>query len=628
MPDDSASGRAAHADSRRCGTAEHLLPMVQYVADAMTWVVAIPLAAVVTSRSSGGVAQLAALTAVAVGGQLGVGLALGLYRRSWRYAFFDELKALVPTDAIIGGALALLTLTPAFAEVAGGLPVVAAMIALLLAFAVRYVSRLREERWHRPSADGAQAMIVFGAGDGGSQALRQILRNPTSRYAPVALLDDDPRKRRLRLHGVRVEGTLDDLGGVAARTEAEILLVAIPSATSELLRHAAEAAASAGLAVYVLPPVEELFGVVTLGDIRPLVEADLLGRHQADIDLDAVASYISGRRVLVTGAGGSIGSELCRQLFVLRPSALVMFDRDETGLHDVQLSIDGRGLLQDPNVVLGDLRDAERLDEVFREHRPEVVFHAAALKHLPLLEATPVEAWKTNVLGTQNVLEAALVHGISRLVNISTDKAADPSSVLGFSKRVTERLTAHAALTSRRSYVSVRFGNVLGSRGSMLGTFRAQIDAGGPVTVTDPDVTRYFMTVEEAVRLTIQAGAIGRPGEVLVLDMGDPVRILDVAQRLIAQDRWPVEIVFTGLRPGEKVHEALFAADEVDVRPIHPLVSQVPVPPLSIAEATDAFTGAGGPRAGLEAAVRAALVEAAVARPLRRELPAPLDPLL
>ncbi len=268
-----------------------------------------------------------------------------------------------------------------------------------------------------------------------------------------------------------------------------------------------------------------------------------------------------------------------------------MLDRDESALHAVQLSIEGRALLDSPNLVLVDLRDTERMKQVFAVHRPEVVFHAAALKHLPLLERHPEEAVKTNVWGTLSLLSLADAYGVERLVNISTDKAADAQSVLGYSKRITERLAAFFGEHSSWTYLSVRFGNVLGSRGSVLETFRAQLDAGGPLTVTDPDVTRYFMTVEEAVQLVIQAGAVGRRGEALVLDMGEPVRIADVANRLAGTSERHVDVVYTGLRAGEKLHEVLLGTDEVDVRPAHPLISHVDVPPLDpqAAWAIDAF---------------------------------------
>jgi FlaA1/EpsC-like NDP-sugar epimerase len=318
-----------------------------------------------------------------------------------------------------------------------------------------------------------------------------------------------------------------------------------------------------------------------VSDIRPVTPADLLGRREAEIDVQVVAGYLTGKRVLVTGAGGSIGSELCRQVRRFDPATLIMLDRDESALHMLQLSMEGAALLDRRELVVADIRDRSRLEEVFEEHRPEVVFHAAALKHLPLLEMHPGEAVKSNVFGTLNVLQVAGDAHVERLVNISTDKAADPVSVLGYSKRIAERLTAWSGTQRSGAQVSVRFGNVLGSRGSVLTAFEEQIRAGGPVTVTDADVTRYFMTVEEAVQLVIQAGAVGSSGEALVLDMGEPVRIADVAQRLIARSGRPVELIYTGLRPGEKLHECLLGAGEVDVRPVHRLITHVPVPPLA-----------------------------------------------
>ena len=286
--------------------------------------------------------------------------------------------------------------------------------------------------------------------------------------------------------------------------------------------------------------------------------------------------------MLVTGAGGSIGSELCRQIHRYEPGELMMLDRDESALHSVQLSIHGQAMLDTDEVILCDIRDKAAVDQIFLQRRPDVVFHAAALKHLPMLEQYPAEAVKTNIIGTRTVLDAATRVGVAKFINISTDKAANPCSVLGYSKRIAERITAQRAETAEGAYLSVRFGNVLGSRGSVLTSFAKQIAEGGPVTVTDPEVTRFFMTIEEACQLVIQAAAIGEPGEALVLDMGDAVRITDVARQLIEQSGTPVEIVYTGLRDGEKMHEDLFGDDEPqDLRPAHPMVSHVPVPTVT-----------------------------------------------
>jgi FlaA1/EpsC-like NDP-sugar epimerase len=410
--------------------------------------------------------------------------------------------------------------------------------------------------------------------------------DPNSPFMPVGLLDDDPAKRHLRIQGIPVLGNRTGLRHAVEETGAEVLVIAIPSARSELFRDVAESARGLGLKVQVLPTLHQvLHGKVGLRDLRDIDITDLLGREPVDTDVAASAGYITGKRVLVTGAGGSIGSELCRQLVSFDPAALLMLDRDESALHSLQLSIDGHGLLDTENVILADIRDREALGEVFAKHRPQVVFHAAALKHLPMLEQYPAEAWKTNVLGTANVLEAAKVAEVEVFVNISTDKAANPTSVLGYSKRIAERLTASVAHETPGKFVSVRFGNVLGSRGSVLPAFADQIAQGGPVTVTHPDVTRFFMMIPEACELVIQAAAVGHDGEAMVLEMGQPVRILGVATQMIEMSgRDDIEIVFTGLRDGEKLHEDLFGVAEGQRTTSHELIDAVPVPPLGIAE--------------------------------------------
>jgi FlaA1/EpsC-like NDP-sugar epimerase len=524
-----------------------------------------------------GLAVLAACAAVV---HTVAGMRFGLYTGRWSYGCFEEIAALAKTAAITTPVVFVLDtllgrLVPRSAIIAAGL------IALVLASGVRYSVRLLHDQRLRPSPEHGARVVVMGAGEGAAQVIRAMLRSPFSPYIPVALLDDDPAKRTLRIMGVPVAGNRHAMAEVVRRYRADAVLIAIPSAGADLVRALSDLAQPLNVDLKVVPPVVELFGrTVRVEDIRPVSHVDLLGRREIGIDLAAVAGYLEGRRVLVTGAGGSIGSELCRQIARFHPARLVMLDRDESGLHAVQLSIDGRGMLDDRNLVVADIRDQQRLDEVFTEHRPQVVFHAAALKHLPLLEMHPSEALKTNVIGTYQILQTALRHNVDRLVNISTDKAADPVSVLGYSKRITERLTAAADESTAGTYCSVRFGNVLGSRGSVLTAFAAQVESGGPITVTDPDVTRYFMTVQEAVRLVIQAGALDSSGEVLVLDMGEPVRIADVARRLADAADGHIQIVYTGLRPGEKMQEVLLGPGEPDHRPNHPLISQAPVPPL------------------------------------------------
>ena len=487
---------------------------------------------------------------------------------------------------VVGAATALAVVVNAAAPTGRLVPVSVAIaagpVAFFFAGSARFLERYALVRQSRRHRDGAVPVLIFGAGDGGMQVVGSMQADEKGRFAPLGFIDDDPAKRNLRLRGVPVLGDRDRLLLIVDKTGAEMLVVAAPSITSESLRDLSARALAADIAVRIVPTVTELIdGNVSADDVRPLTEADLLGRHQIDTDIDAIAGYITGRRVLVTGAGGSIGSELCRQLHRFGPETLVMLDRDESALHSVQMAIEGRALLDSDHLVVADIRDRTRMREVFDKHRPHVVFHTAALKHLPLLEMHPAEAVKTNVFGTLNVLEAAAGAGVDRVVNISTDKAADPTSVLGYTKRIAEQLTSWFAARESGTYLSVRFGNVLGSRGSVLGAFERQIAEGGPVTVTHPEVTRYFMTVQEAVQLVIQAGAVGSPGEALVLDMGEPVKIVDVAKRLVAQADRPIEIVFTGLRPGEKLHEVLLGQAELDERHAHPLISHCQVPPAA-----------------------------------------------
>ena len=517
------------------------------------------------------------------------GYIVGIYRRRWRYGSFDEVQGLILSALITTIILWVIrffdTSVDAFprsAIVAGGI------LGLFFTAASRYSWRLIREQLRRPSAQNSTKLLIYGAGEGGIQIVNTMLRNPSSQYLPVAFLDDNTKTHRLRISGVPVLGGRNEIAKVAQRTGASALLIAIPSADSTVVNEIVEIARNSKLNVKILPVVQSLDDrQVDAADIRDLTDEDLLGRRRVKIDLDEISQYLVNRRVLVTGAGGSIGSELCRQLVRFNPSEIIMLDRDESALHEVQLSIYGRALLDTPQTVLADLRDERAINEIFDSRKPQVVFHAAALKHLPLLERYPHEAYQTNVLGTATVLNAAQRTGVEVFVNISTDKAANPISVLGFSKKIAERLTADlASRTNQGKYISVRFGNVLGSRGSVLMSFRDQIAKGGPVTVTHRGVTRYFMTISEAVQLVVQAGAIGRTGEVLVLDMGKPVNIHDVAEQLVKNSGKPIKIEVVGLRVGEKVHEELFAEGETDERPRHPLISHVAAKPINQASLT------------------------------------------
>jgi FlaA1/EpsC-like NDP-sugar epimerase len=525
--------------------------------------------------------NVAKLVPVAILLQWGIAY-LGHRYRGWNLVgTMDDAIHVAAVTTIVGAFLFAVTLIGQ-PPVPRSVPLIATLVGLCIMLGPRVSLRLVRERRSRPDASSANRVIIFGAGVSGQQLIRSMLCEPESGYLPVALLDDDPAARSRRISGVVVRGTRADLAAVAADTGAEILAVSVHDLPIEVMRDLSRNATHAGLRVQVIPPLLDVFRPrVDVSDLRDLEISDLIGRHPVEVDVAAIAGYLTGKRVLVTGAGGSIGSELCRQIKQFGPAELLMLDRDESALHALQLSISGRALLDSPDVILADIRDAVTISRIFVERSPHVVFHAAALKHLPMLEQYPHEAWQTNVLGTVNVIDAAVAARVEKFVNISTDKAANPISVLGCSKRIGERVIAH---TARRcewgTYLSVRFGNVLGSRGSVLTTFAEQIAAGGPVTVTHPEVTRFFMTIPEAVRLVIHAAAIGRPGEALVLDMGKPVRIADIAHQLALLAGRSVQILYTGLREGEKLHEELFGENEIDHRPVHPSVSHVTVPPL------------------------------------------------
>lgn len=558
----------------------------QFIFDSVAWCVAIYLAAIFRyefALQNVNIVSVTALCAVAIVLQFSLGRwAFNLYRGRFRIGSFHEVQALAGTVGTTALILAIPTvLGGTLVSIPRSTVLVALPIALVLTGSARYVRRLLWQRGAKPREDADRALI-YGAGSLANFLVPQMLTDPESRYLPVGLIDDSEAKSNFSIGGVPVLGNRQDLASAAAATGATTLIVCIGKADSSLIRDITDAANAAGLRVFVFPLLSEILdGRSSLADLKEVSIEDLIGRHPVDTEVDSIAEYLAGKRVLITGAGGSIGSVLAEQLARFNPSELMLLDRDETGLQGTQISIAGHGLLDTKDVILADIRDSDALLHIFRTRQPQVVFHAAALKHLPMLEQYPGEAWQTNVLGTLNVLTAAREVGVTTFVNISTDKAANPTSVLGHSKRVAEKLTAWFALDTGERYLSVRFGNVIGSRGSMLPTFKRLIETGGPLTITHPDVTRYFMTIPEACQLVIQAGAIGRAQEVLILDMGEPVKILDVAERMIAMSGTTIDIVYTGLRPGEKLHEVLLGLDELDERPFHPKISHALVSSLA-----------------------------------------------
>ncbi len=565
---------------------QRLRRWVRPTLDAGAWLASVAVAMWLRYNFDADVVLVEATVVVAVVAALvhvTIGSLIGPYRIGHQLGSFDEVvdlgRAVVLTVVLLTG----------WAWVFHGfviprtVPFIAGVVALAAMFAWRFLVRdLRNRRAvARPQE---RRVIVFGAGEAGRRLLRSMMRDPHSGFTPLALLDDDPTKRRMHIDGIRVRGNRDDIARVAEEVGATALVIALPQANSALIRDLTDRAV--GLDVLVLPPLGELIGNhATSGDLHSVNVEDLLGRRPVSLDTAALSEQITGKTVLVTGAGGSIGSELCRQIARFSPARLYMLDRDESGLLATQMSLTGQGLLQGEEVLLGDIRDLGAMREVFTKASPDVVFHAAALKHLPLLETFPLEAWKSNVLGTLNVLTAAAENGVGTFVNVSTDKAADATCVLGYSKRIAERLTADFALTQPGRYVSVRFGNVLGSRGSVLHTFTAQIERGGPITITHPDVERYFMLIPEACQLVLEAGAVGSDGEVMVLDMGEPVKIAELAKSLIRiSGRRNIEIRYTGLRPGEKLSEDLFSDDEGRRPSSNSLINRVVVPRLATQE--------------------------------------------
>ena len=553
--------------------------------DAFSWIVAVPLA--LLFRYDFNVSDSRLLVAL-VGGviaaliHIAAGSAFHLYQGRYVVGSFDEVLGLVVTCVFVGALGTFVLLIIPGSELPRSTFVIAAGIAAASMLGARFI--LRGARQQRLLSRVGKKTLIYGAGDAGSQVVTLMLNDRHNEYQPVGFIDDNPRKHHLRRSGIKVLGTSSQLEEICSQTATEVLLIAIAGIQAAELLELDQRMRPLGVTVTIIPTASEIVGgAVKLGDISDVTEEDLMGRRPIKTDETEITAFIRGKRVLVTGAGGSIGSELVRQISRYRPSSLFLLDRDESALHQVQLTLDGSGHLMSPNLILADIRDAARINEILRETKPEIVFHSAALKHLPLLERHPEESFKTNVRGTANMLQASMDHGITHFVNISTDKAADPTSILGKSKLLTEQLTAGVPEDAKRSFLSVRFGNVLGSRGSVIETFRFQIEKGGPVTVTDETVTRFFMTIREAVHLVLQAAVIGSHGETLILDMGSPIKIVDLAQHMINRSGRDISVKFTGLRPGEKAHEILVSSTEEPKQTFHELitssrVSQLPLP--------------------------------------------------
>ena len=506
----------------------------------------------------------------------------GLYGQMWRYASIQEARRVVVAGA--AAAVLMVIVGELVRDETRPLPlsviILGATLAPMCFGAIRFQSRIFSVK-RRPETSKRSRVLVVGAGESGAMILRDIRRNRSLDLDPVAVVDDDPRKVGRVLGDVPILGTRAAIPSLVADLAVDQVLMAIPSAPPEVIREIADLCQQAQVTLKVVPSVREIVGGrVTAGHIRELRLEDLLGRQQVETDLESVRSILQGRRVLVTGGGGSIGAEIARQVAAFEPSALILVDHDETHLHDAVADLDHYPGVE---AVLADIRNQDRVLGVFMRYRPEVVFHAAAHKHVPLLETHPEEALHTNVIGTANVADAAVATGVSRFVLISTDKAIKPASVMGASKWFSEQIV-RSLHGGGCTFCAVRFGNVLGSRGSVVPTFLRQIARGGPVTVTDPAMSRYFMTVQEAVQLVLQASALSVGGEVFTLDMGEPKRILDLAEKVILlSGRVPdqdVKIAIVGQRPGEKLAEDLVESEEEQLPSDHPkvIVSRPPLP--------------------------------------------------
>ena len=512
------------------------------------------------------------------------------YDRWWRYVSIRDMWSAVRgvTAASLVASLTVYFFSPvAQVRLPRSVAVMDWLLLLGLIAGTRLFARSVIERpgTGRLVARGKEVLVV-GAGDAGQLTIREMQRNRQLGYTPIGLIDDDPRKKNLRIHGVRVLGTTEELAHILRDNRPDEVLIAIPSASGEARQRIVTVTRENNVPVKTLPGLYELISGETdlATQIRPVQVEDVLGREPVDVDLEASASYLENETVLVTGAGGSIGSELCRQIARLGPQRLILVDQGETALFEIERElVDERGFA--PSIpVLADVKSRTKMRQVFDRYRPSIVFHAAAYKHVPLMEANPLESVRNNALGTRILAEIAVEFGAERFLLVSTDKAVNPKTVMGQSKALCEWIVeaygAREDIATR--FVAVRFGNVLGSSGSVIPIFRRQIANGGPVTVTHPEMTRYFMTIPEAASLVIQAGGIGGRGDVFVLDMGDPVRILDLAKQMVRlsgkePDR-DIAVEIVGTRPGEKLHEELWGAGETAVSTSHPKIMRVSGP--------------------------------------------------
>ena len=516
----------------------------------------------------------------------------GIQRGLWRYVGLHDLgriflAALVGAAAFYGLCHQVLR----WAEYPRSIIILTGLLTGLYLAGIRVMVRWFRE-WIRIIEPTARRVLIVGAGTAGELLVRDMLSDGGYNCRPVGFVDDDPIKRRMKIHGIPVVGTIADIKKAAEALEVHEIIVAIPSASTTVKQKILAASAGCTAPIKTLPNVKQLLhDPVSLQQVRPMSLDDLLQREPIQTDRQELYPLISGKTLLVTGAGGSIGSELCRQIARYHPQLLVLFERYENALHSLMLELKGAFPAVTILPVIGDVTVPDRVAEVFQQARPDIVFHAAAHKHVPLMELNPKEAIRNNVIGTRVVAEAALETGVDRFVLISTDKAVNPSSVMGATKRIAEHVMQELNRTGVTKFTVVRFGNVLGSNGSVVPLFSEQIHKGGPVTVTHPEIKRFFMTIPEAVQLVLQASVMGQGGEVFVLDMGEQIKVVDLARNMIVlaglvPDK-DIQIVFTGLRPGEKLYEELFEHSVQVESTTHPKIHRAVGTPVPVGELSE-----------------------------------------
>lgn len=503
-----------------------------------------------------------------------------LYKTIWRYASVDELVSVI-LAVTLGTALSYLygeTISKIYSatynmRIAIRLPISVYMIMWALTIigsgGVRFFRRLLASVEMVPAEvlKRSKRTLVVGAGDAGAVVVKEMKKRPETGYIPVGFIDDDQSKKGKYIYNIPILGNTDDVGDIIKSKDIDEILIALPSVDEKDRIQIIKKCSATGCKLKTLPGIYELIDdQVSISQIRDVEIEDLLGRDPIKLNLDGIAGYLTGKTIMVTGGGGSIGSELCRQITKFKPKKLLILDNYENGAYDLQMELNINHPEIDKEVIIANIREKDRLEEIFSQYHIDVIFHAAAHKHVPLMEMNPKEAIKNNIFGTLNVAECADKYGVKRFVQISTDKAVNPTNIMGASKRVCEMIIQSIDRVSKTEFVAVRFGNVLGSHGSVIPLFKEQIKNGGPVTVTDPEIIRYFMTIPEASQLVIQAGAMAKGGEIFILDMGKPVKIVDLARDLIRLSGFvpdkDIKIKFTGLRPGEKLYEELLMDEE------------------------------------------------------------------